>query len=94
MSDAGLPLLSLVAFCTMAPERLQALAHLLPSPPLSAAERAWIRGEEAVIEHYMNALDALVHRREEEDRERDRQQLLAYIEGMNFVSPLRELRLC
>lgn len=94
MSDARLPLLSLISFCTMPPERLQALARLLSSPPLSAAERAWIQGEEAVIEHYMTELDALVQRHEEEERERDRQQLLAYIEGLDFVSPFRALRLC
>ena len=90
MADARLSLRSLVALCTMSPERLQALARMLPPPPLSAAERAWVQGEEAVIEHCMNALDALVRRQEEEDR----QQLEAYVEGMNFVSPVCALRLC
>ena len=94
MADARLSLRSLVALCTMPSERLQALARLLPQPPLSRAERAWIQGEEAVIEHYMNALDALVQRREEEEREEDRQQLMAYVAGMDFVSPVRALRLC
>ena len=94
MADARLPLRSLVALCTMPSERLWALARLLPPPPLSAAERAWVQGEEAVIEHYMNELDALVQRQEEEEREEDRQQLIAYVAGMNFVSPLRALRLC
>ena len=82
MSDPRLPFLPLVALLNVPLERL------LPPSPLTPAERAWIRAEEALFERAMSGLNRL-----EQCNAHERKILEAYVSRMHFVHPLRELRL-
>ena len=80
MSDPRLPFLPLVALLNVPLERF------LPPPPLTPAERAWIRSEEALFEHAMSAINRLEQRYAHE-----RKILEAYVSRMHFVHSVREL---